>query len=378
MRKGDVALLFGGLVLSLTLGELALRALAPLPHGPENRGYRTVVKQQLPGLKREISYERNPYGLRTADSIPGPKSSDVTRILCIGASTTDQATQDLEDTWCNRLGAGLSRRFDGQQRRFETASYGRGGYRAVDLLAWAQDSLAPIDPDIVVVLVGINDLAFVGGAGYRYQGLDSSLANSRAVRGPKSPPSLSLARRLCPDALQLCRRLRLLRQGNSDRLEWHSANLPRLREEYRNLPSVREPARSPDPAVEFREGVDSLVGFLQARGIKPVLLSQPTLWSADASEEEQAVLWFGVHTPAGKVRPDGAWLSREMARYDSILEAVALRRAISFLDLAARIPRNLEYFFDDCHFTDRGSQQVALELIGTVAALIGGKAPQVP
>jgi lysophospholipase L1-like esterase len=337
-----------------------------------------VVKQQLPGLKSEITYERNGYGLRTADSIPGPRSPGVTRILCLGASTTDQATQDLEDTWCHRIGAGLSGRFAGPQRRFETAAYGRGGYRAVDLLAWAQDSLDAIDPDIVVVLVGINDLAFMGGAGYRYQGLDSSLANSREVRGPKPPPSPSLARRLCPAALQLCRRLRLLREGNRGRLEWHSANLPRLREEYRNLPSVREPVRSPDPAVEFREAVDSLVRVLQARGIKPVLLSQPTLWSAHASEEEQAALWFGIQTPAGKVRPDGAWLSREMARYDSILEAVAAHRSISFVDLATRIPRSLEYFFDDCHFTDKGSRQVALEVMETVALLIDGKESKVP
>jgi lysophospholipase L1-like esterase len=360
--------------LSLGAAEMVLRLLAPVPlegsSQPAGPALRVTIKQDLPGLKPRVHYERNDYGLRTTAHIPGPKPAGVTRILCLGASTTDQATQNVEDTWCSRLGVGLDRKLGAQVQRFEAAGYGRGGYRAIDLLAWVEDSLEAVQPDVVVVLVGINDLAFMGGPGYIYRGLDLSLAASRRARGPKPPGKPSIARRLCPTSLQLCRRLILLkRRFTANPLEWHGTNLTKRRREYRRLPAVTELRRDPDPAVEFHDAVDSLVGTLQSRGIKTVLLGQPTLWSPDPTQEEEAVLWFGVETPKGKVRPSGRWLAQEMARYNSILEGVAVRREVSYLNLEARIPRTLDYFIDDCHFTDLGSERISDAILPVVGAL---------
>jgi len=36
------------------------------------------------------------------------------------------------------------------------------------------------------------------------------------------------------------------------------------------------------------------------------------------------------------------------------------------VDLNGRIPKSLQYFFDDCHFTDLGSARVAEELFPLV------------
>ncbi len=373
MRIRETGLFLGVLLASLLTAEVVLRFLAPVPAGteaPPGESLRVTVKQTLPGLQPEITYQRNAYGLRTTARIPGPREPGVTRILCLGASTTDQATQSLEDMWCSRLAEGLNRQFAEASLRFEAAAFGRGGYRAVDLLAWAQDSLAAIQADLVVLLVGINDLALVGGPEYRYAGLDASLARSRAVRShPKAEPSRLY--RFCPAPFQLCRRVvHLKKRLSTNSLEWHSAELPRLRAEYRELPVVAEPRREPDPIVEFREAADSLTGLLQASGIRTVLVGQPTLWSAQATDEARATWWFGIQTPLGAVRPSGAWLSSEMARYNAVLESVARNRSAAYVDLPGMIPRTLEYFFDDCHFTDRGSAKVAELLASRIAVLL--------
>jgi lysophospholipase L1-like esterase len=324
------------------------------------------VRQSLPGLKPEVFYRRNAYGLRTDAAIPGPKAPGTRRLLCLGASTTDQATQNLEDTWCAKLAATLSLQLRDSGIRIESASYGRGGYRSVDLLAWAEDSLLAIEPDVVVVLTGINDLAWNGGPGYRYQGLDSALAHSRRVRGPKPERPPGILRRACPVALQLCQRLALAVRGRPSSLEWHSANLPRLRRDYRRLPAADTMTRDPDPIVEFREATDSLLGFLGARGIAAVLLGQPVLWSPGLGQAERDALWFGVATPTGSIRPSLEWLAREMERYNAESERMARDRHAAYLDLDRRIPKTLEYFFDDCHFTDRGSDRVAREILPVV------------
>ena len=365
-------------LLTVGLAEVGLRAIAPVsldPPMPTSGAMRVELRQELPGLQERIVYERNGYGLRTSATIPGPKPSGATRILCLGASTTDQATQNLTATWCERLGEALEAENGGL---FETASFGRGGYRAVDLLAWAEDSVAAIEPDVVVLLLGINDLAFAGGPGYRYPGLDSTLARSRRLRDPRlrQADEGSWGRRLCPPAFQICRRLILLKRGLRDSggegtsIEWHSANLPRLREEYRRLPLSDRPSRDPDPAHEFRDAVDSLVATLSARGIRTVLLGQPTLWSSEMSDVEQAALWFGISTPQGKVRAPGAWLDGEVKRYNGLQEEVARAREMTYFDLGDRVPKSLEYFFDDCHFTDLASGLVARDLAPVVAAAI--------
>jgi lysophospholipase L1-like esterase len=328
------------------------------------------VRQSLPGLKPEVLYRRNAYGLRTGAGIPGPKAPETVRLLCLGASTTDQATQNLEDTWCAKLAAKLNSRFRDTGTRIESASYGRGGYRSVDLLAWAEDSLPAVEPDVVVVLTGINDLAWNGGPEYRYRGLGSALAHSRRVREPKPDRPPGILRRICPAASQLCQRLALVVRGRPSSLEWHSANLPRLRQDYRKLPSAETIVRDPDPIVEFRDATDSLLGFLRARGITPVLLGQPVLWSPGLGRAERDALWFGVATARGSIRPSLEWLAHEMERYNAESERIARERHAVYLDLDGRIPKTLDYFFDDCHFTDRGSDLVASEILPVMVEVL--------
>jgi lysophospholipase L1-like esterase len=374
-RRAELILVAASTLLALGMAEAGLRVFAPVtvdpPTGnPLAGGWE--YRQNLPGLRPVIVYQRNKYGLRSRAIGSKPKEPGDVRVVCLGASTTDQPTQNLEDTWCDLLGVALNRDYAAPGVRYQTGSFGRGGYRVTDDLAWAEDSLAALQPDLVVLLLGINDLAYNGGPEYRYIGLDSALARSRIQRGSASTAPTdtlpSLGRRLCSARLQLCRRAILLsrRLAGGQALEWHSANLPHLRQAYRDLPSVRAVARDPDPIVEFRDGVDSLVGLLASRGVDIVLLGQPVLWSATMAPAEQAVLWFSVATPEGKLRPDGEWLAREMARYNKAQEAVARERGVPFLDLNGRVPRTLEYLFDDCHFTDLGSRRVAEELLPVV------------
>ena len=67
-----------------------------------------------------------------------------------------------------------------------------------------------------------------------------------------------------------------------------------------------------------------------------------------------------------------------MARFNAAQREIALRHGARFVDLDALVPKDLDHFFDDCHFTDRGSRRVADEIFPTLREraleLVAGRA----
>lgn len=329
--------------------------------------------QSLPGVKQEIVYTANRYGMRSLSDWTVPKPRDTIRVLCIGASTTNQPTQSTPDTWSAILERRLQTEFAASGARVEVAAYGGGGQRVFHRVVWCDENLARFEPDVVVTLEGINDLCFHGGPSYEYSGADARIASLRAAQ-PASPTP----KRFVQAYSQIYKRLaalkrvlaarRALRSGGQ--FEWHSKNLPDLRAAYAAAPYVESLSRDPDPIREFSDGMMALLARLARSGACSVVLAQPTLWKETMSDEERAALWIYVETPAGRVRPSTAWLAREMTRYNDAQRECAAREGAAFVSLDERIPKTLEIFFDDCHFTDAGNVAVAEAVFPAVAECV--------
>ena len=131
-------------------------------------------------------------------------------------------------------------------------SFGKGGKRAYDTVFWLHQMVDQVKPDVVITLLGINDLSWAGGPGWAARDIDAALVKQK---------------------------------------------------------------------------IESL--------------------------------WFPVNTPNGFVRPPGQWFLAEMQRYNRLQPHLALRHDMTFVDLDAGIAKTLENYFDDCHFTDKGSRAVA-------------------
>jgi hypothetical protein len=170
---------------------------------------------------------------------------------------------------------------------------------------------------------------------------------------------------------QIFRRLRILRQKafnywvikKGQSLEWHNKKLTGLRRKYQNLPFVDHPVRRHDPIFEFSDAMSVLLKFLTDAKIEVIVLGQPTLWKTDMLPQETGALWFPLATPNGEVRPSSAWLEKELCRYNGAQRNLARLYGATYIDLDRRIPKTLDYFFDDCHFTDLGSRLVASEIL---------------
>ena len=363
-----LGLQFALLLALLIVFELALWWVVPVEIAP---GRELTYSQNLPGLKQEVTFRTIGQGVRSASMRSFAKPEGSKRILCLGASTTQQATQNDEDTWCAILERLLRSNPTPGSHSIHSLSFGSGGQRAVDTARWLNSNYKIIKPDIVVTLLGVNDVSWSGGPGFQIRDVNSviesqytSLANKARIR--------------CQELSQICRRLwsswlRIRRMGKlrtGESLEWHSENLPSLRQEYRDLPYLATPVRNPDPLVEFRLATRWILEFLRARDVSVVVLGQPVLWKPEFTTKEFRQLWFRVATPQGFVRPSGSWLLNEMGRFNNAQKEEAEKIGAQYLDLDELIPKTVDYYFDDCHLTDKGSEYFAKMVFPIVRELL--------
>ena len=354
-------LIFLGLLVCV---EIALRIWFPIE---VQQTTQRKVSQNLRGLKSEIIYQIDRDGLRSLQPVAVVKPKNQIRILCLGASTTEQTTQETADTWCGILGEELKGRFPEYADRLQTIAFGVSGHRALDNAFWLNEHIDRISPDFVITLLGVNDLVWNGGAGYQYQGLEAGFAQrSDSVK------------RMCKTYSQLCRRLIGIKQLIDTQLaledgrvvEWHSDNMPKLQARFRSYPKAEVISRNPDPFNEFRDASHWIANHLKKRNIKHIMLGQPVLWQAAMSDEIVEKLWFSVNTTNGPVRASGRWLQQEMARYNSTQRTIALDNGAHYIDLDSLIPKTLDYYFDDCHFTDEGSRRVSMSILPSLTNLM--------
>ena len=370
---------------ALLLTEAVLWLLFPLPFG---KSVRVTLEQDLPGLSPVITYDRNEIGLRSISMRSRQKPTDTFRILCLGASTTDQPTQNTSDTWSGILETMLNQRYADTKYHIEVGAYGRGGDKILHRFLWAVKNVPSLEPDMVIILEGINDLCFNGGPGYYYPGFHDQLnayANQNITGsdmilhhiegqfGLNMCSSFGLRKisQIARRASNLRRNLMLRKATSTGKAkEWHSAAMPILRQEYKDALYRESVKRKNDPVQEFHDGIQGLTALLKTEGIPGLVLSQPVLWKLDMTSDEQALLWFWVEATEGRVRASTTWLRNEMDRYNQIQKEAAEINLMVFLDLAEHVPRTTEMFFDDCHFTDKGSRLVAETLFPIVTKMI--------
>lgn len=364
--------------IGLTVGglEAALWLFRPLPVFPEQ--WSSEYKQNLPGLKKKILYERNRYGFRflaAQRAMSRAKPARTLRIFCLGASTTDQPTQNAEDTWWGLIETRLNRMARGGAR-VEVYSRGRGGETAADTLRWARLRLKTYSPDAVVILQGINDLCWNGGPNYRYP--REVQTSELTERDWGAYPRWKRALRLVSQTYRYMSELRNERRIREAihagaALEWHSGALPELRRLYQSRPLQADLRRNPDPIVEFGDSMRELLAFLRENHVPTVVCAQPVLWKAGMAETAKSLLWMAVATPSGFARADPAWLEAEMARYNALQRQAAALTYAHFVDLPEQIPATPDLFMDDCHFTDEGCRRVAEEILPALKDMLGSR-----
>ena len=370
----SVVLLLAGAAVGLVLGEGLLR-LTWKP-GSDYRALRpglSVVNEtsHLVGVQGPSTFKTNSMGVR-AREWSADRASEY-RVLVLGASAMESIVVDQSRVWSTLLEAQLERMPDG--RRPWVGNIGRAGLTSREHVLQMRHLPAVYDPDLVVLMVGINDLLHRLALGDAY--------DPRFAERPENLPWLmDRAFAVRPGALPQGRstdswlqRTYLWRLGRV--LKYQLLALPEIQdsrgENHRRWKRMRaEGGRISvlppldEALAEYQRNLQEIVRLAAARKTPLLLVTQPALWRADLTVEEQGLLAMGGvgdyrRTP-GALYYEASALAQGLDAYNAVLREVCRLNSLSCVDLARLMPKTTEYLYDDCHLTDRAQVLVASAL----------------
>jgi lysophospholipase L1-like esterase len=353
---GRLGLLAASFCVCLSLLEAAVRILAPPPpFGPwfDLRPYRKLrLEPNLPGVAGPVTHSANKWGMRGED--PPADWDGAFTVITVGGSTTQCFYLDDTRAWPqvlqDRLRAACPRAWVGNA--------GLDGHSTRGHKLLMEAVIAKLRPDMVIFLVGVNDLALSVAFGEAGSPWDESLA--RRIRGGGLRGLFDRSR-----LLQILAAWKRVAEGETRvAVVNHARYVPKPLEGPED--SLPPPERLSSLAP-FLRNLDTLAARCRALGARPVFLTQPGLFSADPK-------WRAIQGGMSFLRTS-RWHISAATEYrllrvfnDSLLSRCAALKADCF-DLAARIPHDSAYFYDDYHFTDRGARAVGEAVAGFLSGL---------
>jgi lysophospholipase L1-like esterase len=338
-------LLLGTSALLLTLAELGLVAFAKTPESfrrfhrkaPFSHYVFRPASEVMPGVSGDAHYRTNELGLR---GLAYPPAEDAYHILCIGGSTTICQYLDDAETWPQQLMTLL--RAEGKEAWVGNA--GKNGYSTPHHLRLLQDGDLLPRVDCCIFLIGINDLLL-------------ALENQRVrFRGGRPP----LWRRSAwAESLSLLQRRFLT--SRSLQVEDESGEVYTLRRKRRQQAERTSDLPDLEPGLrEYGKRIEAMIEVSRKHGVRPVFASQPVLWQVGLEPRLERLLWMGSVT-------GGKFLAAEVLRaamdqFNGRLAQVSRENQVEFVDLSPLSGRP-ELFYDDCHFNEKGAQEVARLLL---------------
>lgn len=271
----------------------------------------------------------------------------------MGGSTTECFYLDDADAWPEVL----HRKLSVERPVVNVVNAGHSGDNTRDHIALLTQRVIPFQPDVILLMVGINDL------GLQLESDYSPIRNDSRSLIPEESPGIRLwVKSRLSDVSQLARLTTLVIRGRIKEdvrgnpvQDIHGAWVQKAREDLQRMP-----LRSVDPESilkpEFEENLRTLVGATRSAGAEPVLLTQPAIWGAPLGDWEK-LLWVSYH---GRIPHAQLW--RMLENFNDVTRRVASELDVPLVDLARSMPKTTAMFYDDDHFTVAGAERVAEEI----------------
>ena len=116
---------------------------------------------------------------------------------------------------------------------------------------------------------------------------------------------------------------------------------------------------------DFSRYFQKLAHYLKSDNVGIVLLTQPYLYKKEMSAEEVSTLWFGREfctKNRGLFRyyyPSPLSLRNAMDAFNLATKELSVDADLLLIDLESALPKDLQYFSDDVHYTKLGARRVA-------------------
>lgn len=311
----------------------------------------------------EVEFTVNRYGFPYDEGRLARMAKDEIRIGVVGGATVESSALEKMKRWPERIEALM--RSAQQTHPVTVLNLGVSGQDSRTHLATVAQHAVKLDLDYIVFMLGANDL-------FRTDPVDPLVRDDAFI----SQEAMIVKPFLMKS--QLARRLRVLYnnlKGTGLYADAGTEKNPyfavRAREKSALpvLPTAKKEVTE-EALNDYEANIVSLAALAVAHGIFPIFTTQPMLWKASMNSDEEAVDWL-----AGTVVSDGRQYRVPPLQQAKALETLnrrlldtCLRRYLTCVDLAKKIPRTLEFFYDSVHLNEAGAEKVARHVFEPIMA----------
>lgn len=314
----------------------------------KNVSYTFEIEADLPLMDTSTTFTTNNMGFR-GDDLISPKPVDEFRIFIVGGSTTENLFIDDAIGFERQIQEKLQAENPGKKVKVYNA--GKSGDASPDHLAMLGQRLVHLNPDLIILFPGINDLNRLA-AGYDY--LHYPVISTELERTWLIDLKFFLSN------FQLIRRLINVinpEEGNARKAIFLTTNYKDKVREVQNLP-LESTLPDFDSSV-YERNITSFIGICKSHEIKVLLLTQTYTWNSQEQNNLSNTHWMvGI----GDKRYPEVVLAEKLDQMNESLIDLALKDSVELLDLEKLIPKTTAYYYDDCHF-NKGGISLSTDLI---------------
>jgi lysophospholipase L1-like esterase len=296
--------------------------------------------------RRTIFATINRYGMRGRSPLL-PRPAGVTRVLCLGGSTTFGHSVTDGEEWPSRLDETLGR--DG----FEVLNAGRPGATTWSSFHALRDRLLRLEPDVVLLYDGFNDFW----RGVRRHGGEQLLYGIVDDDLPPSPQPLEL---------QAVRRWPV-------RLSFAAHHFGAWLETRVESSASRRPlglapglAYSPRIVAIYERNLAAMIRLCRTAGVRAHVVTFAGSDDPSRPAERPQRLRYALEA-APSLGPED--VERGLEIYRDAARRVAEAESAPLIDAAREMPKDAALFTDTVHFTPEGERQLSAIIARALRAL---------
>ncbi len=282
------------------------------------------------------SRDHNSLGYRGPE-ITRPKPEGVFRIVALGGSTT----YGISIPWQEAYPAQLQRtlRDEYGYTNVEVINAGVMGYTSWDLLANFEFRVLELDPDLIIVYEGINDVDTRLVDPRYYDSLNSARGTWRD-RAPSLSPSVLY--RFLAINLGWMRDPTVL--GNQFNI---GSNVERCKaaDDCSNLGMTPQEVLAANPPVYYERNLNNLIMLATGNGVQVMLSS----WASFPDPMGKGINPFITYAP----------IQQAVGEHNAIVAKLAEKWSLPYYDLAGEMPHNAGFWLDGLHMTELGAHEQA-------------------
>ena len=342
-----------------------------LPYNPPNTKHLKDYKdtKHFKGIfsgKHEISFDHMTYRTNKKNIDYNLKKKDTLRIFTIGGSTTAQVTLDDKKTWSSLIGSKLESQIN---KRVEVINTGVLGF-AASYHFLTLKKIEKYHPDLIIFLVGINDWnnhITKSKRNYLFTSFEISYdaTNSVLYKGFKNIKKQFKRKILAIFASKnsLKDRKNLIKNDDSTSIFFNNENLWTQNREYLNQigsanskKKIRK-FKPKDVSQEYSFWITKIIESCENKKNICIFMDQPNAYKSNISKELKSRLWM---TPLFK---DYTLPFEDLKHISTLYNEWLMKKVrnsnLYFFPASKKIQPNLNYFFDDVHFTEDGSKKLS-------------------